>query len=928
MKTRISFLLCLALSLGAQAQSYWQQEVSFNIEVRLDDKENRLDGFARIGYRNHSPDTLQFIWFHLWPNAYKNDRTAFSDQILENGSTRFYFSGKEEKGFIHRLDFRVAGKAVQVQDHPEHIDIVKLLLPSPLLPGGEVEITTPFRVKLPFNVSRGGYDGHSYQVTQWYPKPAVYDREGWHPMPYLDQGEFYSEFGSFDVRITVPENYVVAATGELRSPEEEEWLRTRTPPAAETTPESASNVKTMRFTQDRVHDFAWFADKRFVVDRDTVLLPSGRIVTVRTYYTPAERNYWKHSLSFAKDALRFYSAEVGEYPYNVLSVVQGPRSFGGGMEYPTITVISPVHSERDLDMVIAHEIGHNWFYGILASDERKYAWMDEGLNSFYDAKYQRLRYGPPPQLERILFDTKATARTDQPINLRSEEFSADNYYLSAYYKAAEWFRYIESLLGEETFKKGIQTYFSDWQFRHPRPADLRKALEEVSGRDLSEAFALLDRRGLLPNQSRSGMRFATVLQPKGIREYLLRPTRDLILLGPAAGVNVYDDIMIGAFLTNVKLPPSKFQFFAAPMYATGSKRFTGLGYADLSIFPEGRLRKIKFSLLGSRFSHDEYEDEQGGKTIAAVTRVVPSVKLIFRNTRPRSAFERFVQVRSFFMNEQEIRFFADTLIAPGTPPDTSVAFRPRLISDDRTVTQLRVLIANHRALYPYSGEWKFEHGKHFVRAAFTGKYFFNYSASEGLEVRFFAGKFFYLGERTLNKRFATDRYHLNLTGPDGYEDYTYSDYFPGRNEFEGFASRQIMLRDGAFKVRTDLLASKIGKTDDWLVALNFSGSLPDAINPLRMLPVKLPIRLFLDIGTYAEAWEKDATGDRFLYDAGLHIALFAETVHLYIPLLYSAVYKEYFQSTFSKKERFWQKLSFAIDISNFSMKKMDRRLEL
>ena len=168
---------------------------------------------------------MKFIWFHLWPNAYKNDKTAFSDQLLENGSTKFYFSDKDQKGYINKLDFKVNNLTAKVEDHPQHIDIVKIILPTPLPSGQKINITTPFHVKLPYNFSRGGHDGQSYQATQWYPKPAVYDKKGWHPMPYLDQGEFYSEFGSFDVSITVPKNYVVAATGDLQNAEEKEWLK-------------------------------------------------------------------------------------------------------------------------------------------------------------------------------------------------------------------------------------------------------------------------------------------------------------------------------------------------------------------------------------------------------------------------------------------------------------------------------------------------------------------------------------------------------------------------------------------------------------------------------------------------------------------------------------------------------------------------------
>ena len=231
MRKLIFFFLTYCLLHIAHTQSYyWQQQVNYRIDVALNDQENTLDGFERLEYTNNSPDTLKFIWFHLWPNAYKNDKTAFSDQLLENGNTKFYFSDKEERGYINRLDFKVNNITAATEDHPNYIDIIKLILPTDLAPGQRITITTPFHVKLPFNISRGGYDGQSYQATQWYPKPAVYGKSGWHPMPYLNQGEFYSEFGNFDVRITVPKNYVVAATGELQDEEEKSWLKTHVSP--------------------------------------------------------------------------------------------------------------------------------------------------------------------------------------------------------------------------------------------------------------------------------------------------------------------------------------------------------------------------------------------------------------------------------------------------------------------------------------------------------------------------------------------------------------------------------------------------------------------------------------------------------------------------------------------------------------------------
>ncbi|MEP7376176.1 MAG: M1 family metallopeptidase [Chitinophagaceae bacterium] len=921
---------------------YWQQQVNYTIDVSLNDKEHSLTGFEMIEYINNSPDTLSFIWFHIWPNAYKTDKTAFSDQLLENGSTAFYFSNKEDKGYINRLDFKVNNITAKTEDHPQHIDIIKLVLPSPVSPGQKITITTPFHVKLPYNYSRGGHDEQSYQATQWYPKPAVYDKKGWHAMTYLDQGEFYSEFGNFDVSITVPENYVVAATGELQNAEEKEWLKKRTSftwqpikkrikkgssvkTITQKFPVSATDIKTLRFKQDRIHDFAWFADKRFIVDHDTCTLAPGRVIDVYSYYTPQHSVIWKTSVKNAKDAIHHYSNLIGEYPYNIVSVVQGPESFGGGMEYPTITVISPTKTEKELDNTMAHEIGHNWFYGILASNERDNPWMDEGINSFYDAKYHQIKYGPVSQSERISFETKATTKTDQPILTGSEQFSESNYNLVAYYKTAEWLRYLESEIGEEAFKKGMQEYFKRWQFKHPQPEDFKKTVEESTGKNLDSVFSWLSKKGILPNQQRSGTQVASIIQPEHVNDSwynCLSQKKEFVWIGPSIGINSYDKFMIGALITNYKLPPSRFQFLLAPMYGTGSKKLTGTGLANYTFYSDNIFKKVNLGVSASTFTINSFTDEEGNKTFSSFYKIVPSIKLTLKEKDPRSTLNRFIQFKTFLIGEDAFDFYRDTVV--GSSNDTSIYTRASAVNENRVLNQLRIVSENYRALYPWRGELKIEQGENFIRTAFTGNYFFNYAKGGGLKVRLFAGKFFYTSPRTFTKQFETNRYHLNMTGPNGYEDYTYSDYFIGRNKFEGAASQQIMVRDGGFKIRTELLADKIGKTDNWLTAVNFSTTIPANINPLSVLPFKIPLKIFADIGTYADVWKKNSTEDRFLFDAGLHIPLLKETINIYIPLIYSKVYKDYIKSTLDKKNRFLKTISFSIDITGFSLRKFNR----
>src|SRR5829696_9152544 len=218
MKKLALFFLSLCFFTFAKAQNYWQQQVDYKINVSLNDKQHSLNGFLTLEYTNNSPDKLDFIWFHLWPNAYKNENTAFAKQLLANnkdGAKRL--QAIKDKGYIDSLDFRSGNQKLKTEADPENIDIIKVLLPQPLEPGKKVVLTTPFHTKMPTYNSRSGHVGQSYMVCQWYPKPAVYDRKGWHPIPYLDQGEFYSEFGNFTVNITTPSAYIIGATGLLQN---------------------------------------------------------------------------------------------------------------------------------------------------------------------------------------------------------------------------------------------------------------------------------------------------------------------------------------------------------------------------------------------------------------------------------------------------------------------------------------------------------------------------------------------------------------------------------------------------------------------------------------------------------------------------------------------------------------------------------------
>lgn len=514
-----TILLALPFIVSAQTEkTYFQQEVNYTIHVKLDDVKHELNADISMEYINHSPDYLGIIYMHLWPNAYKNDKTALAKQLLENGETKFYYSRDKDRGFIDSLEFAVNGTKVNWEYDYKNPDICKLTLNEALRPGGKITITTPFHVKIPLGeYSRLGHIDQSYQVTQWYPKPAVYDRNGWNPIPYLDQGEFYSEFGSFDVSITLPKNYVVGATGDLVDGEAElKWLneiaeQTKNKTSfsnGKTFPKSAVETKTLRYKQSRVHDFAWFADKRYNVLKGEVEMPeSKRKVTTWAMFTDGEADLWKNSIEYINDATLFYSQKVGEYPYNHVTAVDGALSAGGGMEYPNITVIGSSGSKRVLEETIMHEVGHNWFYGILGSNERTHPWMDEGLNSFIEARYMRNKYPDmtfadvlegnlPKQATKFLGADKfpqgamnelgylfsARENLDQPVELHSTEYMKVNYGTIVYMKTALIMDYLMGYLGEERMDAIMHNYFDQWKFKHPMPEDFRMVAEERGGK--------------------------------------------------------------------------------------------------------------------------------------------------------------------------------------------------------------------------------------------------------------------------------------------------------------------------------------------------------------------------------------------------------------------------------------------------------------
>ena len=522
---KASLILGLALFFFAPAgfgQQYFQQQTNYTINVTLNDEQHRLDAIAHLTYINYSPDTLHYIYFHLYPNAYSDNNTALARQIMRHQGRQRLFNDTGKAGNINVEGFIVEKQNLSWYIDEIHSDIVRVCLPFALLPNDSILFTIPFNVKIPASgISRMGYEEQSYQISQWYPKPAVYDVNGWHPMPYLDQGEFYSDFGNYIVNITLPSNYRVGASGKLLSAGEIKFLQKI---AADTAwkdesdlsvpkiPPSDNQQKTIRFSASDVHDFAWFADKRYHVLLDSIQLgSSGKMVYLTSMFTSRQSELWSQSLEYLKSAMYHFSALLGHYPYSQYTLVQGALGAGSGMEYPGAAIIGFVKDDYYLHQVIVHEMLHSWFYGALASDERKYPYMDESLVSALESHYITALY-PNKKLWKNYILEEKTARffkldklpltliaelewlyalnnnLEQPLNLPADKYSEEAYYNMIYNKGANAFNYLRNYLGDSVFFKGLSLYFNRWKHKHPAPSALQQAFTQVTNKDLEWFF--------------------------------------------------------------------------------------------------------------------------------------------------------------------------------------------------------------------------------------------------------------------------------------------------------------------------------------------------------------------------------------------------------------------------------------------------------
>lgn len=978
------FLLLFFVHCAYTSKAYWQQRVATTIVVALDDKRHYLNGIEKFVYTNNSPDTLSFLYLHLWPNAYKNDRTQFSEQQIQNGKKDFYFSSPEERGFIDSLQFKVDGVFAEYSLYDNNEDVVKLDLPKVLLPGDSILVETPFRVKIPKVFSRLGHNGQSYFISQWFPKPAVYDSKGWHPMPYLDQGEFYSEFGSYDVSITLPKNYRLMATGNCQTLSEQYWMDSlaNVPLPSDTlyrrmNPLSEDVLKTVRFTENNVHDFAWFADKRWILRKDSVASEGNLGITqIYTAFLPEHKVEWLDASTMVKATVNSYGSAVGKYPYQTIKVVEGDLIAGGGMEYPTVTIIDK-SAIRSLSSVIIHEVGHNWFYGILGSNERQHPWMDEGLNSFYEQRTNRLykasdiAFQGNTQEDFIYFQQVATNK-DQEIGLPSKQYTSVNYGAVVYYKTSLLMRWLEAYMGKEDFENAMKSYFQVWQFKHPYPEDFRAIMQSHSDKDISWFFdqavhtqrpvdfalkslrkggdslylsiknhsdfaapvqlafyqkdSLIMSRWLEPFRSSKLITIDDKLNIDKVlilsdfadmrkfnnkllnRKLFKRGGLDIgaglglnrqyvrqIYLTPAFGYNYYDGVGLGVLFHNLTYPQHKFQFALAPQWGWNSKQLNGMVAFSYSWFPKRVFQEIRLQNNVKTYSNGKADLNIAEPLFARYFKIAPFVEFVFKEKNARSAVQHKLVLKQYNIREESFIYRQNLAV--------DSLYRPQKTSQQNTYAAIQYAFRNDRTFHPYSYNAETQLGQSFIKLKLEGRLRIDYDIKDkSLYLRGFAGKFI-----STNTTANNNRYYLN-TAFSGANDYLYDAVFMGRNENEGLWANQISLQEGGFKMPTNLYANPLGRSDNWLLSFSAKTDLPLG---------KLPLRLYADVATFADAKQLTPQGNSILFNAGLELSLFKEVLCIYLPLLLSKDYSNYLKEMYPEN-RALRSIAFSVSLHQFN----------
>ena len=465
--------------------TYWQQHVNYKMEIDMDVNTYQYKGKQKLVYTNNSPDVLNKVFYHLYFNAFQpgSEMDVRSRTITDpDGRVKDRISklNPDEIGFIKVNSLEQNGVVLKYKTVGT---VLEVELEKPIQPGESVIFNMVFDGQVPVQIRRAGRNNKedvALSMAQWYPKLAEYDFEGWHADPYIAR-EFFGVWGNFDVSITIDKNYTIGGSGYLQNPEEIGHGYTQ-----EKIKKTKGDKLTWRFLAPNVHDFTWAADPNYA--HDTMQVPDGPLLHFFYKNTMSKENLdnWKNVQAKTVILMQYYSLNVGLYPYNQYSVIQGGD---GGMEYAMCTLITGEGSFNSLFGVIAHEMAHTWFQFLLASNESKHEWMDEGFTSYIsdwaenDILNKNLENPAKGAYRAYVYLAKSGK--EQPLTTHADRYAYNQAYgISAYSKGEVFLAQLGYIIGAENLKATIKKYFEDFKFTHPKPLDIIRTAEKVSGLEL------------------------------------------------------------------------------------------------------------------------------------------------------------------------------------------------------------------------------------------------------------------------------------------------------------------------------------------------------------------------------------------------------------------------------------------------------------
>ena len=475
----IFILLAFQLSFS---QNYWQQHVEYEMDIVVDVSDFTYDGDQSIIYTNNSNDTIKKVYYHLFFNAFKpNSQMDIRSRTIRDPDRRVgsRIVALEEKDYG---DISVSALKQDGKDVYYEVNETVLLarLNKPLLPGKKTKLSMVFTAQVPLQIRRSGKlnkEGIDMTMTQWFPKLAEYDSEGWHPNPYIGR-EFHGVWGNYSVNITIDKDYVVGGTGYLQNANEIGHGYTEKEPK-----ENDSKTNTWKFYAPNVHDFAWAADPDYIHD----IKKSESGVDLHFFYKPTVNvEDWKKLQEDSVLLMKYFEEAIGPYPWKQYSIIQGGD---GGMEYAMCTMITGERSYPSLLGVTAHEMAHAWFQHLLATNEAKHAWMDEGFTEYITSLSENYVNNESPEFpHKSSYDRYyllAKSGFEQAQTIHSDRYDYNFAYgASAYSKGSVFLSQLGYIIGKENLNKTLRRYYEEFKFKHPTPNDFKRIAEKVSDLEL------------------------------------------------------------------------------------------------------------------------------------------------------------------------------------------------------------------------------------------------------------------------------------------------------------------------------------------------------------------------------------------------------------------------------------------------------------